>query len=408
MRKYFYVIVIGLSLCPPAAAQLPEDALRNSWTAPGGTAREQAIGGAMGSIGGDITACFINPAGIGLYKTHEFVLSPGWRLFNADHSTYLGSSQTGPTISRFSMGASGIVLPLPSYNPGTTNTLAFAVNRMADFNSHITYRGLNTNSSFAEQYAEEFAGSGLDINSGVASPALDYGTRMALYSYLIDTATVNGSVQVIAQPNKSGRLWQQNDLLSKGGITEIEATLATNQYDKWYLGASLGIPILNYTRYQTYTETDASGNPNNDFESFTYRETYRTTGAGINLKGGVIFSPSRPWRIGLAITTPSAYSLTDRISASLDTRTENYTTLKEVYITSDSLDHLTGLSPRPNTATYTFYTPWHFLLSGSYIFGSGQANVRNQKGFITADLEYLTTHDPHYAANNDGQGGPNP
>src|SRR5579872_217271 len=125
MRKYFYVIVIGLSLCPPAAAQLPEDALRNSWTMPGGTAREQAIGGAMGSLGGDITACFINPAGIALYKTNEFVLSPGWRLFNTDRGSYLGTNQTGPALNRFSMGASGIVIALPSYTPGTSNTLAF-------------------------------------------------------------------------------------------------------------------------------------------------------------------------------------------------------------------------------------------------------------------------------------------
>lgn len=39
-------------------AQTPEDALRLSWNVQGGTARAQAIGGAMGSLGGDITATF--------------------------------------------------------------------------------------------------------------------------------------------------------------------------------------------------------------------------------------------------------------------------------------------------------------------------------------------------------------
>lgn len=395
MRKY--LPAIGLFLWVHAAAQLPEDALRNSWTTPSGTARQQAIGGAMGSIGGDITAGFVNPAGLAVYKTNEIVLSPGWQLFNTNKSGYLGTSQSGPSVNHFNMGASGFVLTLPSYTPGVNNVLAFAVNRTADFNSHVAYQGINTYSSFAEQYAEEFAGSGLDINSGIASPSLDYGTRMALYSYLIDTATVNGSLQVIAQPNKAGRLLQQNDLRSTGGITELQLSIAGNQQDQWYLGASLGVPILDYTRYQTYTETDVSGNPNNDFESFTYRETYHTSGAGINGKFGAIFSPSRPWRIGLAITTPTAFSLTDHISASLDTKTENYNSLKEVYMTSDSLDHLMGTSPQPNSVQYALATPWHFLLSGSYIFGSGQANIKNQKGFITADLEYVTTHDPHFS-----------
>lgn len=395
MRKF--LPAIGLFLWVHATAQLPEDALRNSWTTPSGTARQQAIGGAMGSIGGDITAGYVNPAGLGVYRSNEFVLSPGWQLANSTRSGYLGTSQTGPSVNHFSMGASGIVISWPGLNPGVSNTLALAVNRTADFNSHISYQGFNTNSSFAEQYAEEFAASGLDINSGVASPNLSYGTRMALYTYLIDTATVNGSLQVIAQPNKAGKLLQQNDVRSTGGITEIEISLANSQYDKWYFGGSLGIPIVNYTRYQSYTETDATGNPNNDFQSFTYNETYRTTGTGFNLKLGTIFSPSPALRIGLAVTSPSVLSLTDRISASMDTKTENYTTSKDIHITSDSLDYLMNTNPQPNTASYYLSTPWHFLLSGSYIFGGGQADVKSQKGFISADLEYLTTHSPSFS-----------
>ncbi|HXO78052.1 MAG TPA: hypothetical protein VN824_22510, partial [Puia sp.] len=73
MKKYFPLL--GLFLCLQAKAQLPEDALRASWTTPSGTARQQAIGGAMGSLGGDLSSGFINPAGLGLYKTSEFVLT---------------------------------------------------------------------------------------------------------------------------------------------------------------------------------------------------------------------------------------------------------------------------------------------------------------------------------------------
>jgi hypothetical protein len=396
VHKYLPVIV--LLLCLRASAQLPEDALRASWTTPGGTARSQAIGGAMGSIGGDITAGFINPAGLGVYKTSEIVVSPSLR-FLLDKSNYLGSTQNAPYSNRFNMGASGLVLSLGA-NPEGSNTLAIAVNRTADFNSHVTYHGVNAYSSFAEQYAEEFANSGLNINSGIASPALDYGTRMALYTYLIDTATIGGVPQVIALPNSSGKLLQQNDIRSKGGITEIDISLATSQHDIWYFGGSLGIPIVNYTRYQTYSETDLSGNPNNDFASFTYREKYTTSGAGLNAKFGAIYSPSTPWRIGLAIHTPNALVLTDRISASMVTNTENYTSLKQISTSSDSIDQLTGLSPRPNAISYDLYTPWHFLVSGSYIFGSGEADTKKQKGFITADFEYITTHDPHFTSDN--------
>src|ERR1700742_58487 len=101
MRKY--LSVVGLFLCLYANAQLPEDALRNSWTTPSGTARQQAIGGAMGSIGGDLTAGYVNPAGLALYKTNEIVLSPGWQLFNTTRSGYLGNNVSGPAVNHFSL-----------------------------------------------------------------------------------------------------------------------------------------------------------------------------------------------------------------------------------------------------------------------------------------------------------------
>lgn len=404
MNKLLFII--GVSLCLHVSAQLPEDALRASWTTPGGTARQQAIGGAMGSLGGDLTAAFVNPAGLGLYKTRELVLSPGWR-FLTDKGSYLGQTQNGPAANRFALGASGIVLGYEGVNPGVNNAFAISVNQTANFNSHVVYQGLNSYSSFAEQYAEEFASSGLDINAGLASPSLDYGTRMALWTSLIDTATINGTLQVIAQPQKAGKVLQRNDLRSTGGITEIAISLASGYHGKWYLGGSLGIPIYSYTRYQTYTESDATGNTNNDFESFSYTETYRTTGAGVNAKLGTIFAPSAPWRIGLAIHTPSVLSLTDRISAAMTTRTEAYTSLKEVSVTSQQLDAATNLSPEPNSFDYRLTTPWHFLVSGSYIFGSGQADSKKQKGFITADLEYITTHNPHFSASASDNGSGN-
>src|SRR5882757_10226477 len=154
MHKLLFII--GALLCLHANAQLPEDALRASWTTPGGTAREQAIGGAMGSLGGDITAAFVNPAGLALYKTREFVLSPGWR-FLTDKGSYLGQTQKGPTANRFSLGASGLVLGYEGAIPGVNNAFAVTVNQTADFNSHVAYRGFNSYSSYSEQYAEVFA-----------------------------------------------------------------------------------------------------------------------------------------------------------------------------------------------------------------------------------------------------------
>ena len=63
-------------------AQTPEDALRTAWYTQNGSGRNTATGGVMGSLGGDITANHVNPAGLGLFKTNEFVLSGGMHLNN--------------------------------------------------------------------------------------------------------------------------------------------------------------------------------------------------------------------------------------------------------------------------------------------------------------------------------------
>ena len=75
MKKYLILpaLLIGIS----TYAQIPEDVLRYSFFPQNGSARVVAIGGAMGSLGGDITANFVNPAGLGNYKTGEFVYTPG-------------------------------------------------------------------------------------------------------------------------------------------------------------------------------------------------------------------------------------------------------------------------------------------------------------------------------------------
>ena len=78
-------------------AQEPADALRNAWNVQSGTARVQAIGGAMGSLGGDITATFVNPAGLGFYRTGDFVFTPTY-TFGKTNATYLGRKENTTTV----------------------------------------------------------------------------------------------------------------------------------------------------------------------------------------------------------------------------------------------------------------------------------------------------------------------
>jgi hypothetical protein len=365
-------------------AQLPEDALRMSDTHPSGTAREQAIGGAMGSLGGDISASYVNPAGLGFYKTDEILISPAW-AFDASHTGYLSNNTKSPSVNHFVLSATGFVIGIPG-DQGNNTAFSIAINRSADFNGHIVYQGKNNYSSAAEAYAEEFNASGLSIDQALTDPGISYGTRMALYTYLIDTSQA-GTGPTIVQPDKvlaaGGQLNQSTDIQTSGGITEVAIGLAGVTQDKWYFGASIGIPIVSYQRTMTYTETDLSGNANNDFASYTYTESYSSKGVGVNAKLGAIFRPNLNWRVGLAIHTPSIYSITDHLSAAMTANTEGYHGIESIQ--SGTLDVAANAS---NSLEYDLNTPWHFIASGSYIF-PGEL-THGKMGFITGDIEYVT------------------
>ena len=134
--------------------------------------------------------------------------------------------------------------------------------------------------------------------------------------------------------------------------------------DKWYYGCFDQRSIVNYRQDLQYTETDLSGNPNNDFGSYTYTESYSSEGVGVNARLGGIFRPTLNWRIGLALQTPTFYSLTDRVSATMVTNTEGYAGKDSVQ--SATLDQAIGAS---NSLKYDLQAPWHLLVSGSIFPG---------------------------------------
>jgi hypothetical protein len=397
MIKRSFILCFGVLFVLYTQAQLPDDALRASNTFSAGTAREQAIGGAMGSIGGDLSANFVNPAGLGFYKSGDLILSPGYSFGHANTS-YLSSDTKNPGTSNFLLGTTGAVYGRGDGN--STLAVSLAVNQSANFNGHISYQGNNNYSSAAEAYGEEFSESGLSIDDALHNPGISYATRMALYTYLIDTST-GPQGPVIVQPrnvlNAGGSLGQYTHIATSGGVTEYAIGVAGSTREKWYIGVSVGIPVINFQQTTQYTETDLSGNKNNNFDSYTYTEYYSSKGVGVNGRFGLIFRPNLNWRIGWTVTTPTFYNLTDRLSASMETNTEGYAGKR--MISSDTLDQI---AMSGNSFQYDLQTAWKMLISGSYIF-PGQL-TQGSMGFITADIEYVANKDARFSFPLDADG----
>src|SRR6476659_4500540 len=153
MKSILFVMTIVLS-AGWCFGQEPADALRYSWYTQSGTARQQAVGGAMGSLGGDVTATFVNPAGLAFYKTGDFVFTPQYRFGNAK-STYFGKTEKQKT-NQFNWGTTGFVFGSGDGKSRVRRSaISLVYNRTADFNSNILYSGQTNQSSYSQKFLEE-------------------------------------------------------------------------------------------------------------------------------------------------------------------------------------------------------------------------------------------------------------
>ncbi|MEP6584434.1 MAG: aromatic hydrocarbon degradation protein [Ginsengibacter sp.] len=395
--KSIYTIAIFLLAITSAYAQEPADALRYSWLTQSGTARNQAIGGAGASLGGEFSSLFINPAGLGFYKTNDFVFTPSYAL--KDYKSSYRSGNAKSNENNFNLGASGFLFSSPSEGrPVRSITFALGINKAADFNSHIYYKGQNNTSSYSEKYLEEL------VNDNVTDPnsaANDYpfGSSLAFNTYLIDTVhaadgTVSGYRSVA---NPAFGLMQENTINTSGGITDLALGAGVNLKEKWFFGGTITFPFLNYNREGSYKETDLSNDNSNNFNYFESNETLRTKGVGVNAKLGVIYKPVEYVRLGLAIHTPTFYQLTDKYTAEVITDLEGYGGAGVKH--QNSVD----VNGSQLESKYNLTTPLKIIASASYVFREVE-DVQRQKAFITADVEYVNYKGSSFSAvdNTDG------
>lgn len=367
-------VILASSMSYYAAAQDETDALRYSTITSQGTARSIGLAGAMGSIGGDFSSLSVNPAGIGVYRSSEFLFSPSIK-FNGVSGTYSGTTMTD-NATRFTFNNVGAVFTRAEkgkrYQNSNWKTVSFAVgiNRVADFNRNYTYGGYNGDSVSGSSASEVYVEYANNYPGSIDEPGTP--AYLGWQTYLIDTFG-GGYASVV--PWHTG-LNQKRRVQERGGISELLFSFGGNYQEKLLLGATIGLPSIRYLRQTTYTETDATNNPNNNFSSFTFEDDLQTTGIGINLKLGFIVKPTDNFRIGAAIHTPTAYGLTEIYNASLSANTENFAGIN-------------GVNQPENAYSYTMVTPWRGVVSAAALFG--------KYGFITADYEYVNYASARYS-----------
>ncbi len=309
-----------------------------------GSARAMAMGGAFASLGADITAMSLNPAGLGMYRQSEFALTPLLSIARSDTPGTQSWSDNGRT--RFAFANIGAAINVfQSAKGGLTNvTIGFGMNRIADFNRRYSYSaesryeaGGGPVASMADLFADQLQKGTWSPGSGwtpiLPKPTpdgpngqLDFGHPY----FWPATLAYKGTLIHIGQ---NGR-WERDaighnasirrslDAVESGSINEFDISAGFNIDNVLYLGATLGIQSVSKRSDITYGEdygyfngtdghaTDAAGNVlpvQLDWSDLWQRTTI--DGSGVNFKVGAIVRPVAGLRLGVAYHSPTFYSL---------------------------------------------------------------------------------------------------
>lgn len=296
------IIILSAIIAQQSFAQIADDALILSRWHHEGTARVTAMGGAFNALGGDITSATTNPAGLGLYRGSDFNFSVAGHL-NKSNSSYLDLKSASHHY-KMNMPTFGVALSSPNYKNLETGdgpkswTFAIGYNQIHTFNRSYSLEGTNNSDSYLDAVLSD----PVNIHHGI---------------FLEDTD--NNYIGLISQDSEGFYhdymidgygTFQEGYITEKGGIGEYFLSFATNFWDNLYLGATFGIQSAYLRRSFEFAET-----PTEDdilLEGFDYSSTLTTTGIGYNFKAGLIYAPIYWFKFGVALHTPTSYTLLDR------------------------------------------------------------------------------------------------
>jgi hypothetical protein len=347
------------------------DAYRFSKNELSGTARGQAMGGAFGALGGDVTGIAINPAGIGVYRSSEVVFNAGL-TFNKTNADFMGFKETkeNTNLTCDNIAYTGY-FPLGNDDRYALN-FGFNYNRLKNFDRKYRVAGKGMTSSltdymsgitsgtpgkFWDDYENEdqFFASGhphwlgvLGWNGYLINEDLEYENEYI--SILEDGESVDPRLEV----------------REKGSIAAYDFTLGANLDNKVYLGATVVYTGISYIASVSYDETFANNG------GFNLINDYNTEGSGLQVKLGAIFRPTDALRLGVSYHSPTWYDLTDYYWGKLS---------------PDGIEIEDGgeLANPVSTPTgayyeYQFKTPDVWTLSAAMVLG--------QSSIISVDYEY--------------------
>ena len=396
------IITIGFCLASSFIfAQNLTDGLRYSMEGLNGTSRFNAMSGAFSSLGGDLSAVALNPAGTSIFTRSEMSLT----LAGVNSKNDANGRST--ISSDFLLSQFGVAFPITIGEEGWKN-IAFAFNYQKTHNFdandlNYTYRnnGANLGDFFLDKangimqqdlmldvyknkrkvgrdnlyelYSrmgklkepEKFRNALLGYTTGLVNPAS--GKRELIPSMSDSEADAVLEERKYKKNISDGITTIQNvEQYTEGGVNKYNFNFA-GRYDFISFGINLNSHSVDYRVVNKYRENYVN-NTASDIRSALYQNEVRTLGSGFSLQLGAIAEVTTGLRIGLTYASPTWYTLQDEFSQSLSTTTQSNGTF----------------FANPNVVAV--YEKYYFRTPGSWTVGASW--VWNKQLILSADYMY--------------------
>ena len=360
-----------------------------------GTARAMGMGGAFVSLGADLTAMSLNPAGLGMYQHSEVSISP---LLAFSHASTPGTDSWGSNNkTRFALADFGAAINLfERVNRGgvSSMTLGFGLHRVADFNTRYSYSSEQRYNgtmvpSIADLFAAQMNYDGIFPamgNGGNPNGQLNYADPFywpAVLAYKSAMTHVAGSGgNLYWEPDAIGErasILRSVDAIDRGSINEFNISVGGNYNNVVYIGASFGLQSVYKNSLFVYGEDYGYFHGNDNGYAYgpdgrvlpaqlEYADLWQRTildGIGFNFKLGVIVRPIAGLRLGAAFHSPTYYTLERSYAAGMD-----YSLLANDPAYSDESASLGSPTQYDEAGdSWEFISPTRLMFGASYAFG---------------------------------------
>ncbi len=357
MKKFISSIFLICLFCI-AVAQGDYEAFRFSQIEYQGTARYMGAGGAFSATGGEFSALGTNPAAIGLYKRHEVTFTPLSVAFSSNRSSYFGNASHAQK-AKYTVPQCGLVITNHIENSNWNYWhFGFGYNRIMDYND-IFRANAPVSRSMVDVILPNAEGTSYNALTGDAS--------LAWNTWLIDT--LPGTSNEYRSPFSNASLDHNALVKTSGGMDELTLAFGGNYNDKLFIGATLGVPVLNYKEVVTYSETATDeATLSSGIRSFQTTSTQENSAAGVNLKLGVIYQPASFVRLGTSFQTPSYFW---KVKDSYSRNMVSY------YVNEGN----SGAFSYDNSYRFSLTTPLKFNVSAAFLI--------QKRAFISAEYDFI-------------------